>query len=157
MSVQLSRRIRDFTDISLSFKPNPVNGDITLLKNERAIKNALKNCIMIATKSTPFNPNFGSIVHESLFDLDDNFAMEDIRSEVIRSIEFNEPRVEVIEVKVELNQPKTLNSFGNKKLANGNEAKEFYEHYVRVSVEYKIIGYLEVFNTDFILTPTTTP
>lgn len=154
MPVQLSRRIRDFTDISLSFQANPVTGDITTLKNERAIQNALKNCIMISTKSVAFSPDFGSVVADSLFDLNDSFALNDIREEVERTIAFNEPRVEVIDVKVDSSQNTTTRSGARKSREN---SKIFYENLVRVMVTYKIIGYLEIFNTEYILTPTSTP
>lgn len=156
MPVQLVRRIREFTDISLAFQANPVTKDITTLKNDRAIKNALKNCIMIATKETPFNPDFGSVVNESLFELDDDFALEDIKREVERTIAFNEPRVEVVDVVVGTSKDRTEKQGTNQAKGIRNK-KVFYDNYVRVSVTYKIIGYLEIFNTEYILTPTTTP
>ena len=154
MPVQLSRRIRDFTDISLSFQTNPVTGDITTLRNERAIQNALKNCIMISTKSVAFTPDFGSVVADSLFELNDAFALDDIREEVERTIAFNEPRVEVIDVKVDTSQDTTVNK---KVRSQKSTTNVFYDNFVRVSVQYKIIGYLEIFNTEYILTPTSTP
>ena len=154
MPVQLTRRIRDFTDISLSFQANPVTGDITTLRNERAIQNALKNCIMIPTKSVAFTPDFGSVVADSLFELNDAFALDDIREEVERTIAFNEPRVEVINVKVDTSQDTTTRKGVQKPIGN---SKIFYENFVRVMVTYKIIGYLEIFNTEYILTPTSTP
>ena len=153
MPVQLSRRIRDFTDISLSFQANPVTGDITTLKNDRAIVNALKNCIMTATKEKPFAPFYGSVVGESLFELDDNFALGEIELEVIRAIEYNEPRVKVINVSVETARDAQT---GNKTTKDRSQNKVFYENTVVVRVTYEIIGYEEIFNTEFILTPSTT-
>ena len=156
MPVQLTRRIRNFTDISLSFKANPTTGDLTVLRNERAIQNALKNCIMISVNSMPFNPNFGSIVHNSLFDLDDAFTLDDIEAEIDRTIKYNEPRVEVLKIDVKVNQPKTTkNTYINNR--NNVDPNPFDNNSVHVNVEYKIIGYLEIFNTDYVLTPTTTP
>jgi phage baseplate assembly protein W len=155
MPVKLTRRIRDFTDISLSFQANPVTKDITLLKNERAIQNALKNCIMISTKSVAFTPDFGSVVNESLFELNDSFALDDIKKEVERSIAYNEPRVEVIDVQVDTTEDAA--TIGRSVKKSTRKSKVFYENFVRVSVKYKIIGYLEIFNTEYILTPTSTP
>jgi len=153
MPVQLSRRIRDFTDISLSFQANPVTGDITTLKNDRAIVNALKNCIMTATKEKPFTPTYGSVVGESLFELDDNFALGEIELEVIRAIEYNEPRVKVISVSVESGRDAQT---GNKTTKDRSQNKVFYENTAIARVTYEIIGYEEIFNTEFILTPSTT-
>jgi phage baseplate assembly protein W len=135
---------------------NPANGDLTVLRNERAIQNALKNCIMIATNTVPFNPLFGSVVHNSLFDLDDVFTLQDIEAEIDRTIKYNEPRVEVIMVKAKVNQPKTTkNTYINNR--NNVDPNPFDNNSVQVNVQYKIIGYLEIFNTEYVLTPTTTP
>ena len=40
-------KIKDkaYIDVSLAFTPSPVTGDITILTNERAINNSLKNII----------------------------------------------------------------------------------------------------------------
>ena len=135
MPVQLTRRIREFTDISLSFQANPRTGDITVLKNERAIANALKNCVMFPTDTIAFDPAFGSQVGEMLFELDDDFTRISIQDEIERTIAYNEPRVEIIKVDV---QDGGINE-------------------VKVRIDYKIIGYLEIFNVEFILTPTSTP
>ena len=130
--VNLTRQIREFTDISLAFEPNPFNGDISVLKNERAIVNALKNCVLIAAKEVPFVPDFGSTVNDYLFDLEDPFTEYDLETEVQRTIEYNEPRVE-------LDKVKARNSGNNE---------------MRVELTYKIVGYDEVFNADFLLTST---
>ena len=153
MSVKLSRSISDFTDISLSFQANPVTGDITTLKNDRAIVNALKNCVLTATKEKPFVPTYGSVVGDSLFELDDAFSLGEIELEVIRAIEYNEPRVKIINVSVE-SAGDTQTS--NKVTKDRSRNKIFYENTVMVRVTYEIIGYQEVFNTEFILTPTGT-
>ena len=137
MPVQLTRRIRDFTDISLSFKVNPANGDLTVLKNERAIQNALKNCIMISTNSVPFNPNFGSVVNRSLFDLDDVFTLADIEGEIERTIAYNEPRVEVLKVQAKVNQPKTTkNTYINNR--NNKDPNPFDNNSVHVYVAERL-------------------
>ena len=130
--VNLTRQIREFTDISLAFEPNPFNGDISVLKNDRAIVNALKNCVLIASREAPFDPDFGSTVNDYLFDLEDPFTEYDLETEVRRTIEYNEPRVEVSKVK-----------------ASSSESNE-----MRISITYNIIGYDEVFNVDFLLTST---
>ena len=43
MAVQ--RISRSFKDISLSFKAHPVTKDITILKNENAIKRSVRNLV----------------------------------------------------------------------------------------------------------------
>ena len=133
--MQLTKTNKDFTDISLSFQPNPLNGDITVLKNERAINNALKNCVMIAVGEGTFDYNFGSVINQLLFEPADEMTAEDMIQEIERTIARNEPRVETKDIIVRINY----------------DTGEY-----NVRIEYKIVGYDETFNVDFVLTPTTT-
>ena len=153
MSEKLSKRISEFTDISLAFQANPVTGDITTLKNDRAIRNALKNCVMIAAKEKAFNPTYGSVIGNSLFEMDDAFSLGEIEIEVTRTIEYNEPRVQVISVKADRAGDSQTSS---KITMNRSKDKTYYSNTIAVSVTYEIVGYQEVFNTEFILTPSST-
>ena len=132
--VTLTRVNREFKDISLAFTPNPINGDITVLKNERAISNSLKNCVMIAVSEVPFDNEMGSIVNQMLFEVADEMTMDDISEEIRRTIARNEPRVEV------------------KDLIINYDENNAYD----ISVYYVIKGNEEVLILDFILTPSTT-
>ena len=133
--MQLTKDNTNFTDISLSFKPNPLNGDITILKDERAISNALKNVVMIAVYERPFDSLFGSNVSKVLFEPADTMSADDLEYEIRRTILRNEPRVRVKDVRVNINYDTG--------------------HY-DVTIVYVIIGFEEVLTLDFILTPTTT-
>ena len=133
--VQLTKDNKTFTDISLSFQPNPLNGDITVLRDDRAITNALKNCVLIAAGETSFDNNFGSVVSTLLFEPTDEVTADDLRYEIERTIKRNEPRVEIDFIRVIPNYDQ--GSFS-------------------VIIQYKIVGYDQTFNVDFILTPTTT-
>ena len=101
MTVVLKSKDKTFVDISLSFEPNPLTGDLTVLLNERAINNALKNTVLIAVSESIFNRDFGSTVRDYLFDNIDDGAASAIRWEVERAIKFNEPRIDVISVLVD--------------------------------------------------------
>ena len=133
--VQLTKTNKTFTDISLSFTPNPLNGDITVLKDERAINNALKNIVMTAIYERPFDSMFGSTISRLLFEPADEMTTEDLRQEIERAIRRNEPRVKTKRIEVKINYD------------TGD-----YD----VKIIYVIVGYDEVFNVNFILTPTTT-
>ncbi len=133
MPFELKRRQRTFVDISLSFEPNPLTGDLTLLLNERAINNSLKNLIMIMPTEVPFDPDVGSLIRDYLFDVVDLGTSAVLTLEIERTIKFNEPRVELIDVDVEP-QP-DLNQF-------------------MVNVTYKIVGYDQIYNFNSILEPT---
>ena len=133
--VQFTKTNKKFTDISLSFQPNPLNGDISVLKDERAINNALKNIIMTSLYEKPFDSMFGSTVNRILFEPADTMTADDLQFEIKRAISRNEPRVKVEFVDVRINY----------------DTGDY-----NVKIQYLIIGYDEVLNVDFILTPTTT-
>ena len=60
-----------FKDIDLSFMPHPVSGDIRVLKNEDAIKRAVRNLVKTIDGERPFQYNLGTDVTRSLFDFVD--------------------------------------------------------------------------------------
>ena len=126
-------KVKKFVDISLAFTPNPVTGDLSVLKDERAINNSIKNIVMTVPGEVPFRRDMGSRVSDYLFDLVDPGTAGLIMMEIKRSIKYNEPRAEVQDVIVEA-QP-DRNQFA-------------------VNVSYKIVGYDEVFNFNHILRPT---
>ena len=60
-----------FKDIDLSFMPHPVSGDIRVLKNEDAIKRAVRNLVQTIDGERPFQSKLGTDVTRSLFDFVD--------------------------------------------------------------------------------------
>ena len=131
--LELSRKVKSFIDVSLAFEPNPVTGDLSLLKDERAITNSVKNIILTSPGEKPFDRNFGSKVRDYLFDLVDIGTAGLLKVEIERAIKYNEPRVEVLEVFVDA-QP-DQNQFA-------------------VRVSYKIVGFEQIFIVSQILRPT---
>lgn len=133
MPVTLTSKNRTFVDISLSFTPNPLTGDLTTIKNDRAINNSIKNLIFIHPNEVPFNRNVGSTVSELMFEMCDDVTAALLQDEIKRTILFNEPRVELQKVLVEP-QPEQNN--------------------FNVTVKYKIVGTEQIYIFSEILTPT---
>ena len=131
--IELNRHIKSFTDISLSFEPNPVTGDLTVLRNERAISNAIRNIILTAPLEVVFNRDFGSTVASYLFDLADDGTAGLLEMEIKRAVVYNEPRVTDVEVNVQARIDQ--NAFDCR-------------------VQYTIVGWDETFFVDQILKPT---
>ena len=131
--IDLSRNIKKFVDISLAFEANPVTGDLSLLKDERAISGAIKNIILTAPGEKPFNRDYGSRVGDYLFDLIDVGTAGLLKLEIERAIKYNEPRAELQNVEVIPNS--AANQFD-------------------IRIEYKIVGYDQVFTVTHILRPT---
>jgi phage baseplate assembly protein W len=133
MSVILTSKNRTFVDISLSFTPNPLTGDLTTIKNDRAINNSIKNLILIHPNEVPFNRDVGSTTSRLLFEFCDDVTAALLEDEITRTIKFNEPRVELQKVIVEA-QPEQNN--------------------FNVTVKYKIVGTEQIYIFSEILTPT---
>ena len=87
-----------FKDISLSFEPHPVTKDLTILKNENAIKRSIRNLVPTIPTERFFQPIIGSGVLDSLFDFLDFGTAWVIQKEIETVIENFEPRVENVDV-----------------------------------------------------------
>jgi len=93
---------RAFKDINLSFKRHPVTNDVITINDEDAIKRSVKNIIFTILGEKPFMPQFGSVIGESLFDLDTNLNEVRITDEIRTSLVNFEPRIDIIDVVVQV-------------------------------------------------------
>ena len=110
---------RAFKDINLSFKRHPVTNDVVAIRDEDAIKRSVKNIIFTILGEKPFEPNFGSVMSRSLFDLNTNLSEIKISDEIKASLNNYEPRIDNVEVSVTI-------------LADSNE--------MNCTVQYDIVG-----------------
>lgn len=98
---EITRISRAFKDISLSFQPHPVTGDLPILKNERAIAKSVRNIVQTAPGEKFFNLDFGSSVRDQLFELVDFGNATIIEEEILQSLTNYEPRIDNVTVLVE--------------------------------------------------------
>ena len=91
---------RAFKDINLSFKRHPVTNDVVVIRDEDAIKRSVKNIIFTILGEKPFEPNFGSVINESLFELSTDLNEMRISDEIKSSLITYEPRIDNIIVNV---------------------------------------------------------
>ena len=110
---------RAFKDINLSFKRHPVTNDVVTIRDEDAIKRSVKNIIFTILGEKPFEPNFGSVVSQSLFDLNTNLSEIKVSDEIKASLDNYEPRIDNVNVSVSI-------------LADSNE--------MNCTVQYDIVG-----------------
>ena len=94
---------KSFKDVSMSFKFNPLSGDLIALKNENAIARAVRNIVLTTPGEKFFDPDFGSSVSEILFENVDDITAVSIEDEIKSSLKNYEPRVELIDVNVDPN------------------------------------------------------
>ena len=91
---------RAFKDINLSFKRHPVTNDVLTIRDEDAIKRSVKNIIFTIIGEKPFEPDFGSVINDSLFDLSTNLSEIRVSDEIRQSLLNFEPRIENIDITV---------------------------------------------------------
>tara|TARA_B100000287_G_scaffold356069_1_gene346841 strand:+ start:913 stop:1305 length:393 start_codon:yes stop_codon:yes gene_type:complete len=124
---------RGYKDITLDFTPNPVTGDLNVLKNERAIMRSVRNLVQTRTKERFYN-DVGSDVSDILFGFCDVATGGIIAREVENILALYEPRIDDIVVEAE---PRPANS-------------EF-----ELTISYKIVGQaVELQTYSFILEAT---
>ena len=98
----VKRISRSFKDVNLSFTPHPITKDLTVLRNDDAIKRSVRNIVQTIPTERFFNSILGSDVRDLLFDNFIDFGTASaIEDQIKISIENFEPRVDNLEVNVE--------------------------------------------------------
>ena len=110
---------KSFKDLSMSFKFNPLSGDLIALKNENAIARAVRNIVSTTPGEKLFDPDFGSSISEILFENVDDITAVSIQDEIRNCLNNYEPRVDLIDVNVDPN---------------------FDENQFDVKITYRIVG-----------------
>ena len=123
-----------FKDISMSFDTNPLNNDLIGLKDSSAIARSIRNIVFTQPGEKFFQPDFGSKISESLFEIVDDSSAITIRDEIRSSIINYEPRVKLGQVYVKPNPA---------------------ENEMNVTITYEIVGVdIPPQQLDFVLLPT---
>jgi len=131
MVVKISRA---FKDISLSFTKHPVTNDVTVLRNEDAIKKSVVNLCRTRLNERFFNELLGTSIEDSLFETN----LDDISSFLEREIRVllknYEPRITLRHVIID-------------------SLVDSYE--LQIRIEYEITGLpFPTQNIEFLLQPT---
>ena len=131
MVVKISRA---FKDISLSFSKHPVTNDVTVLKNEDAIKKSVVNLCRTRITERFFNNLLGTSIEDSLFETNLNDIAPFIEREITVLLSNYEPRIRLNSVIVE-------------------SLVDSYE--LQIRIEYEITGLpFPTQNIEFLLQPT---
>ena len=105
----IQRVSRAFKDISLSFEPHPITGDLPIIKNENAIRRSVRNIVETIPSEKFFNSIFGSDVRNLLFELVDFGTASVVQDQILVALDNFEPRIENVQVTV--NPYPDLNAF----------------------------------------------
>lgn len=90
-----------FTDLNLNFIANPITGDVAVLKDAAAVKQAVINLIMMEPYDIPMHPELSSGIHAMLFEPDNHITKEIIKSLIIQILTKAEPRIRVNDIILE--------------------------------------------------------
>ena len=131
MVVRISRA---FKDISLSFTRHPVTNDITVLKNEDAIKKSVINLCRTRINERYFNDLLGTSIDDSLFETNLNDIASFLEREISTLLSNFEPRIKLTNVLID-------------------SLVDSYE--LQIRIEYEITGLpFPTQNIEFLLQPT---
>ena len=134
MSTYTTKISRAFKDISLSFKKHPVTKDVTVLRNEDAIKKSVINLTRTRINERFFNDLLGTSIVDNLFENMDSGLETALEEEISTLLGNYEPRIELNSVYVIADQ-------------DSNE--------LSIQVDYNIIGLPIPSQTiEFLLQPT---
>jgi phage baseplate assembly protein W len=174
----LNKSAKEFKDVSLAFTPHPITKDLTIVRNERSINNAVRNLIMFHFGDVPFQQDIGSDVRNYMFEVVDEATADFIEREIERVIVQYEPRVKIKgefndipfnfgEVTPNMSYTNYPGTAGNKGHASINQfLKETDQQLgvyatvndeannIEVTIIYQIVGYDQVFTVNHILYPT---
>lgn len=91
---------KPWRDLDLSLKIHPIRKDIVPLKDDAAIKNAVKNLLVSNFFERPFQPTLGANLRGLLFEPADAITKLDLKQGIRRVLDTHEPRIKVLNIKV---------------------------------------------------------
>lgn len=82
-----------YSDLDLTFQPNPVTGDVSLSYDANAVVRSVRYLLLTNFYDRVFQPNVGSNVTAHLFELATAATAASLQSEILDVIKNFEPRV----------------------------------------------------------------
>lgn len=97
----MEKKIELYRDLDLRLIPHPLSGDVKPLINIDAVKQSLRDILMLQKWDIPFKHGIGQ-VRSMLFDQPDSIHMANMRTRLEWAIKSMEPRVKVKEMRIRL-------------------------------------------------------
>ena len=89
-----------YKDINMSFANHPVTGNLSVLRNNEAVKRAVRNLILTNHYERPYQPEFGGNIRAMLFENITPITEQMVYGNIKRAIENYEPRIEINDIRV---------------------------------------------------------
>jgi phage baseplate assembly protein W len=93
-------RRKGYRDLDLALKIHPIRKDLNILKDDNAIKNAVRNLLISNAFERPFQPQLGANLRGLLFEPADAITKIAIKENVSNVIKDYEPRVKLLSVAI---------------------------------------------------------
>lgn len=100
LKTPLTKRPTLYTDFKKDLRLSPISQDITLLKDEEAVKDSIKNLLLTDPGERPMQPFLGAGIRGLLFENITPGTLKLIEQKVKTTINNYEPRAELIDVLV---------------------------------------------------------
>lgn len=93
-------RKKGHRDLDLKLGIHPIRKDLNVLKDDNAIKNAIRNLLVTNANERPFQPFLGANLRSLLFEPADALTKIALRENILEVIKNHEPRVEVQDIDI---------------------------------------------------------
>lgn len=90
-----------YRDFNMNFTANPFSGDLSVLTNEKAIAQSLKNLLLTEFGEIPFNPEIGSGIRSLLFEPASEILTLSLKERIKSVIDNYEPRINLKAIKIQ--------------------------------------------------------
>ena len=87
-----------FKDINITFKKHPVTDDLVVSRDASAIKQAIVNLLLTNKGERLMNPDYGSDIRSYLFEPLDYGTANQIKRNILFTIDKWEPRISVLNI-----------------------------------------------------------
>jgi len=119
-------RVREYSDIDLTFTAKPTSGEIYKKTDAAAVKQSIKTLVLTNLLEKPFSPDFGGHLQGQLFELADRGKSASLKRGIMQNIDVYEPRAKVLDVVVNLQPDRnSLDVTIKFKVVNTEERVEF--------------------------------
>jgi phage baseplate assembly protein W len=87
------KQVVAYKDFNMNFAANPFSGDLSVLTNEKAVAQSLKNLLLTERGEIPFNPYVGSGIRTLLFEPASEVVTITLKEKIHSTIKNYEPRI----------------------------------------------------------------
>ncbi len=91
---------KPWKDLDLNFVPHPIRGDLVPLRDDNAIKQAVRNLLVSNFFDRPFQAELGANLKGLLFEPADYITRIDIKDGIHNVLTRHEPRIQLLNINV---------------------------------------------------------